>query len=74
MFFLKKFCYLFIIFFQLFIDCNAWSQDSNIKIFSIDFNENKKILITLNKTAEYKIFTLNNPNRVSIEIDRKSVV
>jgi N-acetylmuramoyl-L-alanine amidase len=68
MFFLKKFCYLFIIFFQLFIGCNAWSQDSNIKIFSIDFNENKKILITLNKPAEYKIFTLNNPNRVSIEI------
>lgn len=68
MFFLKKFCYLFIIFFQLFIGCNAWSQDSNIKIFSIDFNENKKILITLNKPAEYKIFTLKNPNRVSIEI------
>ena len=68
MFFLKKFCYLFIIFFQLFIGCNAWSQDSNIKILSIDFNENKKILITLNKPAEYKIFTLNNPNRVSIEI------
>jgi N-acetylmuramoyl-L-alanine amidase len=68
MFFFKKFCYLFIFFLQLFICCNAWTQDSNIKIFSIDFNDNKKILITLNKPTEYKIFTLSNPNRVSIEI------
>lgn len=44
------------------------AQDSKTIISKIEFFDNKKLSINLNKATEYKIFTLSNPDRLSIEI------
>jgi N-acetylmuramoyl-L-alanine amidase len=62
----KKF-YKFLIFFYFFNNSLAWSENSITKISSIDFNQ-EKIFIKLSNYSKFKIFTLNNPNRVAVEI------
>jgi N-acetylmuramoyl-L-alanine amidase len=66
MFFYKKF-YKFLLFFYFFNNCLAWSENSITKISSINFNQ-EKIFIKLSNYSKFKIFTLNNPNRVAVEI------
>ena len=46
----------------------ANAQESKTTITKIEFSNNKKLSITLNNFAEYKLFTLANPDRLSIEI------
>ena len=46
----------------------ANAQESKNTITKIEFSNNKKLSITLNNLAEYKLFTLVNPDRLSIEI------
>jgi hypothetical protein len=46
----------------------ANAQDSKTTISKIEFSNNKKLSITLNNLAEYKLFTLSKPNRLLIEI------
>jgi len=66
--FIKKF--LQIIFYILILTqpLYANTQESKINITKIEFSENKKLAITLNNLAEYKLFTLSKPNRLLIEI------
>ena len=45
---------------------NAQNQINTIS--KIEFSNDKKLSITLNNVAEYKLFTLSNPDRLSIEI------
>jgi N-acetylmuramoyl-L-alanine amidase len=68
MHFIKKF--LQIIFYILILTqpfC-ANAKDSKTKITKIEFSDNKKLAITLNDVAEYKLFTLAKPDRLLIEI------
>ena len=46
----------------------ANAQDQINTISKIEFSNDKKLSITLNNVAEYKLFTLSNPDRLSIEI------
>ena len=46
----------------------ANAQESKNTITKIEFSNNKKLSITLNNLAEYKLFTLANPDRLLIEI------
>lgn len=72
MLFIKKFYQIFILIFLQFNFSTAWSQNITTKISSIEIKDHT-ILIKVNKSPEYKIFTLNNPNRVSIEILNASI-
>jgi N-acetylmuramoyl-L-alanine amidase len=68
MHFIKKFSQF--IFYILIVTAplHAKAQEPKIIISKIEFLENKKLNITLDKITEYKIFTLSKPDRLSIEI------
>ena len=46
----------------------ANAQDQKNIISKIEFSNDKKLSITLNNVAEYKLFTLSKPDRLLIEI------
>lgn len=68
MHFIKKFFQL--VFYILIITqpFNVNAQEPRILISKIEFSAEKKLSISLNNVAEYKLFTLSNPDRLSIEI------
>jgi N-acetylmuramoyl-L-alanine amidase len=51
----------------------AKAQEPEVIISKIEFLNEKKLSITLNKITEYKIFTLNKPDRLSIEIKNAKI-
>ena len=48
----------------------VYAQDAKTTVTKIEFSNNKKLSITLNNSAEYKLFTLGNPDRLLIEIKK----
>ena len=63
--FIRNFFFFILIITQPFY---ANAQDSKTTITKIEFSNNKKLSISLNNLAEYKLFTLAKPDRLSIEI------
>ncbi len=59
---------LFIVFIAFFYANNLWAENSNILVKSIIFNKNEEFEIFVSAKPDFKIFTLENPNRLVIDL------